>query len=71
MPWYGMTALFVYLTWANHNPWWIVGWLLFNVALIPLCLWLHRWNHRQNAKMLEEFPYDPEIQRKYGKYRDE
>lgn len=40
--WYVVTALFLYLSIAEASPWWILGWLAFNIVLIPLCLWIHQ-----------------------------
>jgi peptidoglycan/LPS O-acetylase OafA/YrhL len=40
------------------------------VVLFPLCIWLHHANERAAAKMLAEFPDDPIIQKKYGRYRN-
>lgn len=40
--------------------------LLFCAVITPLCLWLDRWDRRQNKKLADEFPHDPIIQSKYG-----
>ncbi len=37
--------------------------------LVPACLWLHQANERAGTKMLKDFPDDPYIQKKYGKYK--
>lgn len=39
--WWIATAFFMYPALAV-NYWWLIGgWLLSNVALIPVCIWLH------------------------------
>lgn len=64
---YAVTAFFAYISVEKSSPWPLLGWVGFCIALIPLCIWLHKWNERQNRKMAEEFPLDPFIQAKYGR----
>jgi hypothetical protein len=66
---YAVTAFFVYASFSSGSPWPILGWIAFCVLLVPLCLWIHRWNERENQKMLAEFSDDPYIQAKYGPKR--
>lgn len=47
----------------------ILYFLAFLALLVPVCLWLHIVNERAGAKMLKDFPDDPYIQKKYGKYK--
>lgn len=63
---YLVTAFFVYMSYANWSIWPIIGWIGFCLALIPLCIWLHQWNQKENEQMLKDFPHDPYIQKKYG-----
>lgn len=47
----------------------ILYFLVFMALLIPACLLLHYLDRQAGMRMLEEFPYDPLIQKKYAKYR--
>lgn len=62
---YVATAFFALLSWSGKSPWPIVGWVVFCATMIPLCIWLHAWNKKQDQKMLADFPHDDYIQRKY------
>lgn len=61
-----VTALFVSLSMSSGSPWPLAGWLTLSAALVPLCLWLHDRSARENRRLADEFPLDPEIQRRYG-----
>jgi hypothetical protein len=67
LQWYLVTAFFIWWSCDKQTPWPILGWLAFCVVLIPLCLWIHKLNEREDAQMLKDFPDDPYIQAKYGK----
>lgn len=66
---YIATIFFAYWSWTTLSLWPIVGWTIFWVAMILLSLWIYSWEEQQRKKLLEDFPYDREIQRKYGQSR--
>lgn len=41
---------------------WLV---LFMGILTPLCIWIHYHNKLEDEKMLKDFPFDSDIQKKY------
>jgi hypothetical protein len=47
----------------------ILYFLAVVALLTPACFLLHRLDRRAGLRMLEEFPHDPYIQKKYAKYR--
>lgn len=63
---YAVTAAVLFICSEKQSFWPLAIWIGFCAAMIPLSLGLHRWNQRQNRKLAEEFPHDPEIQKKYG-----
>ena len=67
---YFVTALIVYWAWSGWTIWPIIGWIVFWIIMVPLCIWLTRYNDRANEQMLRDFPDDSHIQRKYGRKVD-
>lgn len=51
----------------SSGSWWpIVGWIVVLAILTPICIGLNGWSERQTRRLADDFPLDPEIQRKYG-----
>jgi hypothetical protein len=67
---YLITALFLGISWHNRSPLPFSYWIAFNLIMIPVSIWLYKWNKKQNQKMVEDFPLDPFIQNKYGTSED-
>jgi len=63
---YAVTLLVIYFSFEKQSVLPIFFWAAFCVLMVPASLGLHRWNKRQERKLAEEFPLDPEIQKKYG-----
>lgn len=59
---------FVIMVSISVHSWMPIGIFVgLTFICVPLSIWVRKWNVREDQKMLEEFPYDPEIQAKYGK----
>jgi hypothetical protein len=64
---YAATAGILYWSYQSWSVLPIIGWALFWIILTPICIKLHEWNEREDAKMARDFPLDPFIQKKYDK----
>jgi hypothetical protein len=64
---YAATAFFIYLSITGETIWPVLCWILFCIAMVPLCIFLHKWDKKEDEKMVRDFPLDPYIQKKYGK----
>lgn len=63
---YAVTAVVLWVCAEKQSLWPLAIWVGFCVLMVPLSLALHRWNRRQNERMLRDFPHDPYIQEMYG-----
>lgn len=46
--WWIATACFMYPA-VTVNDWWFIGgWILFNIVLIPICLYIHKRKEKSN-----------------------
>lgn len=50
--WWAATFMFMYATIVTGNWWLICGWVIFNAAWIPICLWIHKRKEKNNPKNL-------------------
>lgn len=60
-----LSMFFVVCSVGGRSLWPLAVFLIFCGVMTPLCLWMERWDRRQNKKLADEFPHDPIIQSKY------
>ena len=60
LEWYITTLMFGWASIAAENWWLMGGWILFNIVLIPICLWLHKWNDKKQ-KLHDEWMKNEDI----------
>lgn len=68
--WYAIAIGTTMLSIHIKSLWPVLIWILFNILMIPLSIILYKWDVKQGKKMLRDFSYDLEIQRKYKRYND-
>lgn len=69
--WQGWLVIAFVIYWAINGTLAPLLWFMAIVAvLVPLSIWLTRWNEREDRKLADEFPLDRRIQEKYGRKVD-